>query len=139
MALKTYTGSCHCGAVKYQADIDISKGTMRCNCSLCKKARAWFAFVTPDHFRLEKGEDAMADYQWTPAGKPRPNLHYRFCKTCGVRAFAQGDQEAMDGVFYAVAVASLDDADPDELAGSIKYVDGRHDHYDKAPEDTRYL
>ena len=45
----------------------------------------------------------------------------------------------MGGVFYAVAVASLDDADPDELAGSIKYVDGRHDHYDKAPEDTRYL
>jgi hypothetical protein len=47
--------------------------------------------------------------------------------------------EAMGGVFYAVAVASLDDAEPDELAGSITYVDGRHDIYDKTPEDTRYL
>jgi hypothetical protein len=49
------------------------------------------------------------------------------------------EQEALGGVFYAVAVASLDDADHDELAGSIKYVDGRHDHFDKTPEDTRYL
>jgi len=28
---------------------------------------------------------------------------------------------------------------PDELAASIKYVDGRHDHYDRPPEDTRML
>jgi hypothetical protein len=52
----------------------------------------------------------------------RSTMHYRFCKTCGVRAFAQGDQEAIGGVFYAVAVAFLDDAEPDELVGSIKYV-----------------
>jgi hypothetical protein len=97
--------------------------------------------VKADHFHMIAGADALADYQWTPPGKLHPNLHYRFCKTCGVRAFAQGDQEAMGGVFYAVAVAvaSLDDANPDELAGSIKYVDGRHDHYDKTPEDMRYL
>ena len=139
MALKTYTGSCHCGAVKYQADVDLSTGTLRCNCSLCRKARAWFAFVTPDHFRLEKGEDALADYQWTPAGKPRPNLHYRFCKTCGVRAFATGE-DPKGGQMYAIAVATLEGADPDELAKSVKYVNGKHDKFGQAaPEDSASL
>jgi len=31
------------------------------------------------------------------------------------------------GVFYAVAIAALDDADADALTMSIKCVDGRHD------------
>ena len=136
---KTYQGSCHCGAVRFEADIDLSKGTIRCNCSICAKARAWFTIVKADGFRMISGANALADYQWTPPGNPRPNLHYRFCTTCGVRAFAQGEQDAMGGVFYAVAVATLNEADPDELADSIKYVDGRHNHFDKTPVDTRYL
>lgn len=139
MALKTYSGSCHCGAVRFEADIDISKGTIRCNCSICAKTRAWFAFVTADRVRMTNGAEALADYQWTPPGKPHPHLHYRFCRTCGVRAFAQGDNPALGGAFYAVAVATLEDANPDELAASIKSVDGRNDHYDQRPKDTRLM
>jgi hypothetical protein len=36
-------------------------------------------------------------------------------------------------------VASLEDVDPDELADSVKYVDGKHDHYDRKPKDTRLM
>jgi hypothetical protein len=140
MALETYSGSCHCGAVRFQADIDLSAGSTRCNCSICAKARAWFLFVKADRLRLIAGAEGLADYQWTPPGRPHPFLHYQFCKTCGIRAFARGDDKSMGGAFYAVAVASLDDADPNELAAaSIKYVDGRHDRYDRPPADTRVM
>jgi hypothetical protein len=139
MSLKTYRGSCHCGAVRFEAEIDLSKGTNRCNCSICAKARAWFVLVSPDRFRQISGAEAQAEYQWVPPGRPGAGLHYRFCKTCGVRTAGKGEHGPGDRPFYFIAVASLDDADPDEIAGSIRYVDGRHDRYDRAPEDMRLL
>jgi hypothetical protein len=139
MALKTYSGSCHCGAVRFEADIDLSQGTNRCNCSICSKARSWFALVSPDRFRQLSGAEAQAEYQWTPAGQPASNLHYRFCKTCGVRTAGRGDYGPGGGLFYFIAVAALDDADADDLAHSIRYVDGRHDRFDRPPEDIRLM
>jgi len=136
--MQTHKGNCHCGAVRYEVDIDLAQGTLRCNCSLCGKSRAWFAFAPADRFRLLEGEEELASYQWTPPGKPRPNLRYRFCKTCGVRAFTEG-KDTKGNETRAIAVSTLDDADANELASSIKFVDGLHDHYDRPPEDTRLL
>ncbi len=90
MSMKTYRGSCHCGAVRFEADIDLGAGLAKCNCSLCTKARAWFAFVKPERLRLLAGAEAQADYQWVPPGRPHPFLRYHFCKTCGIRTFGQG-------------------------------------------------
>jgi hypothetical protein len=68
-----------------------------------------------------------------PSRQEGSNLHYHFCKTCGIRTAGRGDRGPQGGPFYFVAVAALDDANPDELAASIRYVDGRHDRYDRAP------
>jgi hypothetical protein len=77
MTKKTYHGSCHCGTVAFEATIDFEKGTTRCNCSICTKARFWFAIVQADDFKIEKGEDQLSDYTWVPPGKSKANLHYR--------------------------------------------------------------
>ena len=138
MTMKTYAGSCHCGAVTFEAEMDLSEGTKRCNCSICTKSRAWYAIVPATQVRVLKGDKALSDYQWTSPGNSEPHLHYRFCKTCGVRAFAYGEPPKGEA-FYAIAIAALDNLDPDEVANSIRYLDGKHNRYDRAPKDTRLL
>jgi hypothetical protein len=140
MTLKTHSGSCHCGAVRFEADIDIAQGTIKCNCSSCTKARSWLAMVPASRFRLTAGGDSLATYQWTPPGKPGPTIEFHFCKRCGIRTPGRGDMEIMGGAFYAVQIPLLDDIDPEELAAApIHYVDGRHDRFDRKPTDTRFL
>lgn len=52
----------------------------------------------------------------------------------------RGELEVLGGAFYAVQVSLLDDLDPDELAAApIRYVDGRHDRFDRPPDDVRFL
>jgi hypothetical protein len=140
MSLKTYTGSCHCGAVRFEADLDIAAGTMKCNCSSCTKARSWLAFAPAARYRLVAGSESQATYQWTPPGRPGPTIEFHFCTKCGIRTPAKGDMEAMGGAFYAVQIPLLDGVDAEELAAApIQYTDGRHDRFDRVPADTRFL
>lgn len=81
--LKTYTGSCHCGAVRFEADLDISTGTGKCNCTICTKMRLWSVNALPDAFRLLAGEDDLTDYR----GRGNSVAHHQFCRHCGIRAF----------------------------------------------------
>ena len=60
--MTTYHGSCFCGAVAFEADGDLSQGTMRCNCSFCRKMRYWeMRLPDPDGFRLIKGAEFLAE------------------------------------------------------------------------------
>lgn len=139
MALETYTGSCHCGAIRYKADIDLAAGSNRCNCSYCRKVRAWFAFARgTNSFRVI--EDAgISHYRWTPPGRAEPALTYAFCRTCGVRMFARGELESLGGVFHAVSVPTLD-LTPEQLAAiPVRYVNGRDNRFDEAPEHTEAI
>jgi hypothetical protein len=137
---KTYQGSCHCGAVRFECDLDLAAGTTRCNCRFCSKARFWFALVKQTDFRILQGDDVLTDYQRPPPGKPA-FLHFCFCSRCGVRGFTRsGEMPAPGDTFCAVNLGCLDNATDEELATArIHYADGRHDDWKREPAEHRHL
>lgn len=135
MTLKTYIGSCHCGATAYEADLDLTQGSGRCNCRICLKTRQWGAMTKPEAVRVTRGEDALTTYT---VGNGIG--HHRFCKTCGVRLFATGHLEQIGGDFAVVFVNTLDGMEDGDLAAiPIKFADGRNDNWWNAPGEIRHL
>jgi hypothetical protein len=140
MTYRRYRGSCHCGAVRYEAEFDLSAGTNRCNCSICSKARAWFLFVRGDAFKLLAGDEVLSSYQWVPPGRAEAGLTYRFCSRCGVRLYATGELLQLGGRFYALHVPTVDDVDREELVEApLHLIDNAHDRPDRAPADSRLM
>ena len=136
MTTKTYLGSCHCGRVKFEADIDLAAGTAKCNCTFCTKARLWGVMIKPAAFRLKSGEKDLQDYQASGQGP----VHHLFCRHCGVRPFERGFVKEMGGDCVSVNVACLDNLDLDELAvAPVTYMDGRNNQWMQRPNDTRTM
>jgi hypothetical protein len=131
--MKTYHGSCHCGDVQFEADIEFAAGTVKCNCSICTKMRWWAALVSTEAFRCNSTGN-LGEYRFLT----RRDGHF-FCARCGIHTHTTGHSPRL-GPFVAVAVACLDDVMVDELVASpIRYLDGRNDVWDLAPADTRHL
>lgn len=133
--LKTYPGSCHCGAVRFEADIDLAVGTGKCNCSICQKRGRWGIALKPDAFRLMQGSDNLSSYNFGSK-----QVHHCFCKTCGCAPHSEGHVNEMGGDFVSVNLRCLDDATPEELAAApVRYMDGLHDNWWNEPAVTSYL
>ena len=123
--LRRYLGSCHCGAVRFEADLDLAQPSYRCNCSICRRTRFWPAVVRPEGFRLLRGETELIRYLFN-TGR---NEHY-FCRHCGVRAFGVGNDTPI-GKMYGVNLGCLENVTDKELSQvPIVYVDGLHDRLD---------
>lgn len=135
MARKTYKGSCICGTVRFEVDLDLSEGTGKCNCTKCWKRRSWTAKVKPEAFRSLGGEENLSGYK---AGAPG---HGGFCKGCGITPYGYvAKAEWNDGESYSINLAVLDDLDPAELAAApVQYYDGRNDNWWNPPAELRHL
>jgi hypothetical protein len=69
-----------------------------------------------------------------------PFLHLYFCRVCGVRPFTKGGHlPALGSEFYAINVATLELSDVEMAAIPVRYVDGRHDDWNRAPAEHLHL
>ena len=113
---RTYTGSCHCGAVRFEVSAALDQA-IECNCSHCYRKGLILTFVQPSNFTLVAGEEALSEH-----GFNRHAIRHLFCRTCGVQSFARG--RAPDGSeMVAVNVRVLEGVEPWSV--NTTRVDGR--------------
>ena len=78
---KTYSGSCHCGKVRFEVDTDLDH-VRRCDCTICRKRGTLTHRVDNSAFRLLTPLGELSLYEWhTKTAKDY------FCPTCGVLPF----------------------------------------------------
>jgi hypothetical protein len=130
---RSYQGGCHCGALRFEVDFDLSAGTVKCNCAYCAKSRFWHAQAEPRGFRTT---GQATDYR----GR-NPVANHFFCPRCGVHVFDRIDAPNLLGRPYInVSVVCLDDLDIDQaMAAPMRYCDGLNNDWASTPKETRHL
>jgi len=112
---KTYSGSCHCGNVRFEVTAEIASASV-CNCSICGRTGSLMLSVSPEQFKLVAGAEAQTDYQF---GKK--TMHHLFCTTCGVRAFGRYASDGQEKII--VNLRCLEGLDVDAL--EVRKFDGK--------------
>jgi hypothetical protein len=125
----TLRGSCHCGAVRYRVETDVSRGGSRCNCSICTKLGAFGGMVKPEAFELLSDESELGQYRWGS----RPMSTRYFCKACGTHCYGRGHLAELGGDFVSFSYNTVDDLELSEI--KVVYWDGRHDNWHAGPSD----
>ncbi|HTP70820.1 MAG TPA: GFA family protein [Burkholderiaceae bacterium] len=69
--------TCHCGAVR--VELPRRPGSLtNCNCSICRRYGALWAYYKADTVRVSTPPDGLHDYAWGDR-----NLRFVRCATCG--------------------------------------------------------
>ena len=123
-----HRGSCHCGRVRYEVEIDATAAS-RCNCSACTKTGVTGGIVKPAAFRVVAGEDDVSTYEWGAKISRRS-----FCKHCGVHCFARGHLAEVGGDYVSINFNTLDGVELSAL--KLTYWDGRHDNWQAGTRAT---
>jgi hypothetical protein len=98
--MKSMSGGCHCGRVRFRVTAELSTVTL-CNCSICTKKGFLHLIVPPAAFELLSGADALTTYRFN-TGIAR----HIFCATCGVHPFY------------------VPRSDPDKIDVNVRCLDG---------------
>jgi hypothetical protein len=85
-----FTGSCHCGAVRFEITGEIRR-FQHCHCHTCRRIHGTVygssAVTDREGFTLTQGAEAITEYESSP-GKKRC-----FCSRCGSHVYAYRDAE----------------------------------------------
>lgn len=82
-SLQNGLGGCHCGTVRFEADVDITTA-VDCNCSYCSKIGLLLAFTGEKQFLLTAGHDALTDYRFHTG-----HVAHLFCARCGTAVYGR--------------------------------------------------
>jgi hypothetical protein len=126
--VRKHAGSCHCGTVKFEVEVDATSG-MRCNCTVCTKVGLLMGMAKPEGLRILAGERDLSFYEWGAKTAKR-----YFCKRCGVSCFSRGYLEQLGGEYVCLSFNALDDVDPNDV--KTVHWDGRHDNWGAGARDT---
>lgn len=75
-------GGCHCGAVRWQAELPDDIVAEECNCSMCAPCGFLHVIVPKSRFELISGEDQLTEYRFNTG-----TARHLFCRICGVKSF----------------------------------------------------
>jgi hypothetical protein len=80
--LITHRGGCHCGRVRFEVQAPAEIEVLDCNCSICSMTGYLHLTVPAAQFRLLRGADALACYQFNTG-----TARHLFCPVCGIKSF----------------------------------------------------
>ena len=103
-----YQGSCHCGAIKFEAEGELDH-VVDCNCSYCSRKGGLLWFVPRASFKLHSGDDKLTVYRFN-----KHRIEHRFCATCGCQPFAYA-QDQKGGEVAAINARCLENVDLQRL------------------------
>lgn len=136
---KTFTGSCHCGFIKYKAALPVTDtpAATRCNCTICLKQGFAALRLAPDDFTLisPASLSEVKDYQMRSK-----DIHKYFCDKCGIHVIGAGKYEYEGAVheFFSLNILTLDQPQEglDLSNFKIQYWDGRNDNWEGGMKDV---
>jgi hypothetical protein len=76
------SGSCHCGAVRFEVLAPDEVEVQACNCSICRMSGYLHLIVPRSRFRLLAGADCLTTYVFNTE-----TARHTFCSVCGIKAF----------------------------------------------------
>ena len=78
---ETREGGCHCGKVRFRAEVDLDL-LSHCSCSICTKKGILHLGTDPATFQLLQGKTALTAYTFGTGV-----AQHTFCRHCGMHAF----------------------------------------------------
>jgi hypothetical protein len=112
----TISGGCHCGEVRFEAEIPEAVEVLECNCSICAMTGFRHLIVPHSDFQLLSGEGLLSSYRFGTGA-----AEHLFCSNCGIKSFYQPRSHPRA---WSVNLNSLDHRGT--LKVSVRKFDGRN-------------
>jgi hypothetical protein len=125
------SGSCHCGAVHWSLEGQISDATI-CNCTICRRYGVLWAYGYDGvDVRVQAPKDGLSSYVRGSA------LSFNFCRTCGNLVSWRGLQPEENGKTRIAVNLRL--AEPEDVAHiPLQRFDGLNS-FEDLPRDGRHV